>query len=79
MAARRAIQLSDGKRGEAWATLALILDDLGRSTEAFAALDKAIEVDPKLADPAARVAVMAMERPYADDLAALQARRKACP
>ena len=79
VAARRAIQLSDGKRGEAWATLALILDDLGRSTEAFAALDKAIEVDPKLADPDARVAVMAMERPYADDLAALQARRKAFP
>ncbi|MFM8434370.1 MAG: tetratricopeptide repeat protein [Planctomycetia bacterium] len=76
-AARRAIALTDGTRGDAWATLALILDDQRRSDEAFAALDKALELDPKLADPAARVAVMAMEQPYADDLTALQARRKA--
>ena len=78
-AARRAIQLSDGKRGDAWATLALILDGLGRSAEAFEALDTAIEVDAKLADPDARVAVMAMERPYADDLKQLQARRQEKP
>jgi tetratricopeptide (TPR) repeat protein len=77
--ARRAIQLSDGKRGDAWATLALILDGQGRTGEAFEALDKAVETDPKLADPDSRVAVMAMERPYADDLKSLQARRKAPP
>lgn len=78
-AARRAVELSGGQRGEAWATLALILDDQGREAEAFAALDKAIEVDAKLADPDARVAVLAMERPYADDLERLLARRKPGP
>jgi tetratricopeptide (TPR) repeat protein len=76
-AARRSIELSEGRRGDPWATLALILDAQGRSAEAFDALDKAIEADPKLADPDARVAVMAMERPYADDLKRLQARRNA--
>ena len=78
-AARRAVELSGGQRGEPWATLALILDDQGREAEAFAALDKAIEVDAKLADPDARVAVLAMERRYADDLERLLARRKPVP
>ncbi len=77
--ARRAIQLSEGRRGDPWATLALILDEQGRPAEAFAALDKAMSLDPKLGDPDARVAVMAMERPYADDLKRLQARRKGRP
>ena len=48
-------------------------------SEAFAALDKALEVDAKLADPDARVAALAMERPYADDLERLLARRKGAP
>lgn len=78
-AARRAIALSEGRRGDPWATLALILDDQGRATEAFAALDTAIELDAKLADPDARVAALAMERSYADALERLQARRKAAP
>jgi tetratricopeptide (TPR) repeat protein len=78
-AARRAIELSDGVRGDPWATLALILEDQGRVSEAFAALDKALEVDAKLADPDARVAALAMERPYADDLERLLARRKGAP
>jgi tetratricopeptide (TPR) repeat protein len=76
-AARRAIELSEGTRGDPWATLAMILDAQGRAAEAFKALDKALEADPKLAAPDARVAVMAMERPYADDLKRLQARRNA--
>jgi hypothetical protein len=76
-AARRAIQLVDGKRGDAWATLALILDGQGRTKEAFEALDKAVEIDPRLDDPEGRVRALAMERPYADDLIALLARRKA--
>ena len=78
-AARRAIQLSEGRRGDPWATLALILDDQGRQAEAFAALEKAVSLDPKLGDPDGRVAVMAMERPFAEDLKRLQARRKALP
>lgn len=77
--ARRAIELSGGVRGDPWATLALILDDQGRDAEAFAALDKAIEVDAKLADPAGRVEALAMERPFAEDLERLQARRKRAP
>lgn len=77
--ARRAIQLSEGKRGDAWATLAMILNAQGRTNEAFASLDKAVEVDPKLADPDTRVAVLAMERPYAEDLKSLQASRREKP
>jgi tetratricopeptide (TPR) repeat protein len=78
-AARRAIQLSEGQRGDAWATLALILDAQGRMVEAFEALDKAVTLEPKLGDPDGRVAVMAMERPYAEDLKRLLARRKVLP
>lgn len=75
-AARRAIQLTNGRPGEAWATLALVLHGLGRDAEAFEALDKAIEIDPRLADPEGCVRDLAMERPYADDLAELLSRRK---
>jgi tetratricopeptide (TPR) repeat protein len=74
-AARRAIELCDGSRGEPWATLALILDDQGRTAEADAAVEKALEAEPKLADPDGRVAVMAMEQPYADAFKRLLARR----
>jgi protein O-mannosyl-transferase len=76
-AIREAIRLTDGKRGDAWATLALILDGQGRTADADAALDRAIEVDPKLADPEARVAALAMERSFADGLLKLQQRRDA--
>ena len=76
-AIREAIRLSDGKRGDAWATLALILDAQGRTADADAALDRAIEVDPKLADPEARVAALAMERSHADELLQLQQLRAA--
>ncbi len=76
-AARRAIQLTNGTRGDAWATLALVLHGRGRDAEAFEALDKAVEIDPRLADPEGRVRDLAMERPYADDLAELLARRNA--
>ena len=67
-ATREAIRLSEGKRGDPLATLALILDEQGREQESAEALAKAIEVDPKLVDPDRRVAVMAMERPVADAL-----------
>ena len=76
-ATREAIRLSDGKRGDPFATLALILDAQGRAAEADEALDQAVAVDPKLADPEARVAALAMERSYADDLLKLQERRAA--
>jgi tetratricopeptide (TPR) repeat protein len=70
---REAIRLSEGQRGDTWATLALILDSQGRAAEAADAVAKALEIDPKLADPDARVAALAMERPMADDLKRLLA------
>jgi len=75
--ARRAIQLTDGKQGDAWVELALILDGQGRTHDAFEALDKAVEIEPKQADPDGRVAALAMERTTADELKQLQARQKA--
>jgi len=70
---RYAIQLSNGERGDIWATLALILDEQGRPTEAAEAVAKAIEIDPRLTDPDARVEALAMERPMAESLKRLLA------
>ena len=70
-ATRDAIRLSGGSRGDTWATLALILDSTGRVEDAKMMLAKALEVDPKLHDPDARVQVMAMERKAADELKGL--------
>jgi protein O-mannosyl-transferase len=74
---RTAILLSHEKRGDTWATLALILDAQGRAADAAAALDKALEVEPRLADPDARVQSLAMERPMAKELERLLATRRA--
>jgi tetratricopeptide (TPR) repeat protein len=74
-AAREAIRLSDGKRGEAWATLALVLDGQGRETEALEAAGKAVEVEPKLADTEGRVRVLAMERQVAEEWGRLLERK----
>jgi tetratricopeptide (TPR) repeat protein len=57
---RDAIRLSDGQQGDAWATLALILEAEGRTTDAATALAKALEIDPRLSDPEARVKALAM-------------------
>jgi tetratricopeptide (TPR) repeat protein len=76
-AAREAIRLSGDKRGDSFVTLAFVLDDQGRAADAEAALTRALELDPRLADPAARVAALAMERTEADRLAALLRRRTA--
>ena len=75
-ATREAIRLSDGKRGDPYATLALILDAQGREAEAFEAAGKAIEVQPSLADPEARVRALAMERQMAEEWGRLMGRRK---
>ena len=74
-ATREAIRLSDGKRGDPWLTLALILDAQGREAEAFEAAGKALEVQPNLADPEARVRALAMERQVAEEWGRLLARR----
>jgi tetratricopeptide (TPR) repeat protein len=74
-ATREAIRLSDGKRGDPWLTLALILDAQGREAEAFEAAGKALEVQPSLADPEARVRALAMERQVAEEWRRLLARR----
>lgn len=75
-AAREAIRLSDGKRGDPFATLALVLDAQGREADAFEAAGKALEVQPTLADPEARVRVLAMERQMAEDWGRLLSRRQ---
>ena len=75
-ATREAIRLSDGKRGDPWLTLALILDAQGREAEAFEAAGKALEVQPSLADPEARVRALAMERQVAEEWGRLLGRRK---
>jgi tetratricopeptide (TPR) repeat protein len=76
-AAREAIRLSGEKRGDAFVTLAFVLDDQGRIGDADAALAQALELDARLADPEARVAALAMERTEADRLAGLLRRRAA--
>ncbi|MFM7206465.1 MAG: hypothetical protein ACKO4T_07350 [Planctomycetaceae bacterium] len=73
--ARRAVQMTDGHRGDAWITLALALDAAGRPAEADEAAAKAVEVDSRLADPDARVAALAMERKEADAVKTILARR----
>jgi len=74
-ASREAIRLSDGKRGDPWAVLALILEAQGREAEAFEAAGKALEVQPNLANPEARVKVLAMERKMAEEWGRLLERR----
>ncbi len=78
-AARHALALTEGNRGEAWFILALALDGQGRAADADAAAATAIEKDPRLADPDARVAVLAMERGEAEAFKRLLARRPAAP
>jgi len=70
-ATRDAIRLSAGSRGDSWATLALILDSQGRVAEAKKILAKALEVDPRLKNPDARVDALAMEHATADELKVL--------
>jgi tetratricopeptide (TPR) repeat protein len=65
---REAIRLSNGARGDVWATLALILDEQGRAADSATALAKALEIDPKLADPDTKVKSLAMDRAMAEDL-----------
>ena len=74
-ATREAIRLSDGKRGDPWAALALILEAQSREDEAFEAVEKALEVQPNLADPEARVKALAMERKMAEEWGRLLERR----
>jgi len=78
-AARIAIERCAGREGDAWATLALVLDAQGRTAEADEALEKALAAEPRLARPADRVAVMAMERAFAAALERLLERRHRSP
>lgn len=73
-ATREAIRLSEGKRGDAWAALALILDAEGRPDEAREAARKAVEAEPKLTSPEQRVRALAMEKSFADDWGRLLAK-----
>jgi Flp pilus assembly protein TadD len=55
-------------------TLALACDAAGRTADADEAAAKALDLDPRLADPDARVAALAMEREEADAVKAILAR-----
>ena len=65
---REAIRLSNGERGDVWATLALILDEQGRAADSATALAKALEIDPRLSDPDTKLKSLAMDRAMAEDL-----------
>jgi tetratricopeptide (TPR) repeat protein len=78
-AARGAIAMTGGERGDFWAALAIALEGQGRTTEADAALATALEKDRRLADPEKRVAALAMERGEAEALERLLARPRATP
>jgi Flp pilus assembly protein TadD len=78
-AVRAALRLCGGTRGDAWATLAVVLDCQGRPAEADAALAKALELDPRLADPARRVAALALEADTAEALLKLLSRQNPPP
>ena len=69
--AREAIRLSGSARGDAWAELALTLDDQGRAREADEALAEAVRIDERLADPDRRVEALALERDEAEQLKAI--------
>lgn len=74
-AARTAVEISGGARGDAWLTLALAYDAAGLLDDADAAAAKAVEIDPRLADPDARVTALAMERDEAEAAKKVLARR----
>lgn len=47
----RSLEISEGKNPDTWAQIALILNERGQTAEADAAFRKAVELDPRLADP----------------------------
>ena len=73
--AREALRLSGGERGDDWMALALALESQGREAEADTAADKALAIDPRLATPDARVAVLALEVSDAEEIKRLFGRR----
>jgi tetratricopeptide (TPR) repeat protein len=68
---RRAIALEGHASGDRIVTLALVLDGQGRTAEACAAAERALETDPRLANPSTRVVAISMERPVAEAFANL--------
>ena len=78
-AVRAALRLCNGGRGDVWATLAMVLDCQGRAAEADEALAKALKLDPRLADPAQRVAALALEADDAETLIRLLRRQDRPP
>ena len=75
--ARKAVKLSGGEDGGAWATLAVIVAERGRTAEGQEHLSRALAADPLLADPDERVAALVMERSWAERLKRLLAARSA--
>jgi len=74
-AARNAISLTAGAAADHWLCLALILADAGQASAAQEMLEKALALDPRLANPAQRVAALAMDQKTATALQTLLAAR----
>jgi len=74
-AARKAISLTAGTAADHWLCLALILADSGQAAAAQEMLEKALAIDPRLANPDQRVAGLAMDHRTAAALEALLAAR----
>ena len=63
-----ALRLSDGKRGDLWAEIAVLMARQGRQQDALEALARAIELDPKMADPARAVETLHLSPDVAETL-----------
>ena len=72
-----ALQLTKGKKADAWAGMALALERQGRTEEAEVALNRAIQEDVHYADPPALVKAMISSKEQAATLEQILQRQKA--
>ncbi|HRJ70891.1 MAG TPA: tetratricopeptide repeat protein [Terrimicrobiaceae bacterium] len=75
----KALNLTQGRKGDAWAGAAIAFEGLGRQADAEEALAKAIDADPVYASPERLKAALMMNQENLDILAVLLDRRAARP
>lgn len=75
----KALNLTQGRKGDAWAGAAIALEGLGRQSDADAALAKAIDAEPIYARPEQLRKALMMSQENLSILAVLLDRRKARP
>ncbi len=63
-----ASRLSEEKRGDLWAHIAVLFHRQGRAKDVPEALRKAIQLDPKMADPRGAVETLHLESAFAEQL-----------